>query len=420
MSKPYTITGLDIGTSSIKGLCALKKQDSPSLEVLAQVSEPVLGMRKGVVINVEEVSKSISRARDLLQEKIGQKIDEVYVNINGGHIFTTPSHGSVVVSRADQKISQEDIDRVIQSAQAFSLPLNKEILDIFPKEFILDNERGIKEAVGMEGIRLEVEILALCAFSPYLKNLTNAVLGADIQIADIIPSPLASARAVLTPRQKELGVCLVDIGAGATGLAVYKEGNLIHAAVLPVGSSHITQDIAIGLRTDINIAEQIKREFGDCILEDSKINKGKEIKIELPQESSSLTFSQKMLVEVIGSRVSEIFDLIQKELKKISPSCLLPVGAVLAGNGAKLPGIVGFAKKELKLPVRLGAPWVRSSPKEGLDQPEWSGLEEDPGLAAVCGLVLKGKDLEEEDQKFSFDKKGILARIKKIFKVFIP
>ncbi len=417
MAKPYIITGLDIGTSSIKALAALKKPDSPSLEVLVQLREPVLGMRKGVVADVDAVSKSVIQVLSQLEEKINQKIEDVYVNINGGHIFTRFSHGSVVVSRADKKISEEDVNRVIQSAQAFSLPLNKEILEIFPKEFVIDGESGIKQALGMEGIRLEVEILALGAFSPSLKNLTNAVLNADVQIADIIPSPLASARSVLTPQQKELGVCLLDIGAGTTGMSVYGEGNLIQLAVLPLGSSHITNDIAIGLKTDINIAEQIKREFGTCGFSNSQKRpfQGKEIKIKPSEESSSLEFSRKMLADIIESRVSEIFDLIKKQLKEISSS--LPAGVVLTGGGSKLPGIVAFAKKELKLPVRLGAPWVRSEPKQGLDEPEWSGLEENPILATVCGLVLMGKDLGAEDKK---NRKGIFGKLKKFLREFIP
>ena len=429
MAKPYIITSLDIGTSSIKGLSVLRKTDPVGLEILAQASEPVLGVRRGVVVDVDRVSEAIVRALSQLEKQTGEKINEVYVNINGGHIFTATSHGSVVVSRADQKISQEDINRVFQSAQAISLPLNKEIIEVFPKEYIVDGESGIKDALGMDGIRLEVEILALCVFSPYLKNLTNSVLNADVQIADIVPSPLASARAVLTPQQKELGVCLVDIGAGTTGLAIYKEGNLIRAAVLPLGSAHITQDIAIGLKTDIKIAEQIKREFGTCskVQNNSSNNSRKQplqekkIKIELPGESYSLNFSRKLLTEIVDSRVSEILDLVQKEFRKISPCPLFPAGVVLTGGGSKLSGLVDFTKKQLNLPARVGIPRRDSEPGQGAEQQGWFGLEENPGLSTVCGLLLRGIDIEDGNPPGSvFSSKGILAKLKKFFRVFIP
>lgn len=420
MAKPYIITGLDIGTSSIKALAGLKNPDSPILEVVGQVSESVLGIRKGVVIDVEEVSEGINRILTQLQEKTSQKIDEVHVNINGSHVLVTPSHGSVVVSRADQRISQEDVERVLQSAQALSLPLNKEILDIFPREFLVDGEGGIKKPAGMKGMRLEAEILALCVFSPYLKNLTNAVLDAGFHVANIVASPFASSRSVLTSRQKELGVCLADIGAGTTGLAVYQEGSLVHAAILPVGSSHITNDIAIGLKTDINIAERIKKELGIC---GSIVNKkgGQEIRIELPQEPP-LVFSRNALANIIDSRVTEIFELIAKELRKLPSSCLLPAGVVFTGGGSKLSGLLDFAKKELKLPVSLGSPRVQVDAKQGQEQAEWSGLDQGASeWAGACGLVLFGEDWkQEESEDLLFSPKGVLGKIKKMFKIFIP
>lgn len=413
MAKAKIITGLDIGTNTIKALAVVKKSESKNLEVLSQVQLPSFGIRRGVVVNIDEVSKNIAEALSQLQQDIGQKVAkvaDVYINVGGSHIFSTLSHGTVIVSRADRKISEEDINRVIQAARAFPLPSNKEILEVFPREFIVDGQGQIKEPLKMEGVRLEVNVLALCAFSPYLKNLTSAVLSAGFQISDIIPSCLASSKAVLTPQQKELGVCLLDIGAGTTDLAVYEEGDLIHAAVFPIGSAHITNDIAVGLKIDIDIAEQIKREFGRCLLKGGN----KKEKIELSQDSENselLTFSHKMLVGVIEARVSEIFDLVQTELKKISPRGLLPAGVILTGGGAKLPKIVELAKKELKLPARVEAP-------QG-----WEGLEKDPVWSTVCGLVLGGQEQEERRRTNvwpSSPAKGIGLKFKKIFKIFIP
>lgn len=408
MAKNYIITGLDIGTSEIKVLAAVRNQEAKSLDVLGQVRYPSFGVRRGIVVKPEEVSVRVSQALSQLQQELGQKIEDVYINIGGSHIFTTPSLGSIVVSRADQTISDEDKNRVIQTAQTFSLPSNKEILNIFPREFIVDDQGQIKDPAGMHGLRLGVKIIAICAFSPFLKNLTSSVLESGFQVSDITPSALASARAVLTPQQKETGVCLLDIGAGTTDMAIYEEGDLVHLAVFPIGSDLITHDIAVGLKTDLEIAEQVKREFGVCILKGGD----KKETIIPPKERGNgepLIFTHKMLVKIIEARVSEIFELAVDEIKKFSPKGMLPAGVVLTGGGAILPKIVGLAKKEMKLPARIGFP-------AGL-----TGINGDLTLSTASGLVLEGADLIK-------DSGGIMpvlhnsfaGKIKKVFKLFIP
>jgi cell division protein FtsA len=407
MAKPPIITGLDIGSGTVKILVAQKKPKEEDLEVLAISEEISSGVRKGVVINPNEVAGLIQQVIKKTEEQINRKINSVYVNVGGSHIFSTSSRGLVSVSRADQKISAEDIERVLQAAQTFSLPSNREILEVFPKEFIIDGEKGLKEVLGLQGVRLEAEVLVLGGFAPYLKNLTTAVLNSGLQINDLIFSPLASSRAVLTPREKELGVALLDIGAGTTGLAVFEEGNLIHLTILPIGSGHITNDIAIGLKTDIDIAERIKLEFGTLFFQGS--NKKEKIKL---AEGETLVFSQKQLSKIIEDRVSEIFGEINKELKKISRQQSLPAGIVLTGGGAKLPKIKELAKKEFRLNCRLGLAKGFSPPPD------------DPRLSTVCGLVLREADLEEEKtgwkEGFSISGKGIGAKIKRIFRIFLP
>lgn len=404
MAKTRIITGLDIGSSTIKVLVVKKKSKEENLEVLGLSEEVSSAIRKGVVINPVEVSNLIRNAVEKTEEEIGHRINSAYVNVGGSHIFSTCSRGLVSVSRADQKISQEDIKRVLEAAQTFSFPSNREILEVFPKEFIIDGEKGIKEPLGMQGVRLEADVLVLGGFAPYIKNLTTAVLNAGLQINDLILSPLASSRAVLSPREKELGVALLDIGAGTTGLAIFEEGDLIHLAIVPIGSGHITNDIAIGLKSDIDTAERIKLEFGTLFFQGGH----KKEKIELA-EDENLVFSPKQLTEIITSRVSEIFGEINKELKKISRQGLLPAGVVLTGGGAKLPKIKEFTKKELKLPCRIGKPKGFSSP-----------FQEDSRFSVACGLVLKGLDLEEREKEFSFPGEGVSSKIKKIFKIFIP
>ena len=396
------ITGLDIGTANIKILVCQKKPKKSQLEVLGQVKEISSGVRKGVVINTEEASKIIKSSIKRTEELSKENIRSALVNVGGAHIFFTNSHGLISVSRADQKISQEDIERVIQAAQTFSLPSNKEILSVIPREFIIDGERGIKEPLGLKGVRLEVEASILGGFAPYLKNLTKVVLDSGLQIDDLILNPLASAQAVLTPREKEIGVLILDIGAGTTGLAVFEEGELIYTTIFPVGSAHITNDIAIGLKCDIDTAEEIKLESGTLFFK----GPDKKKKIET-MEGEALIFSQKMLSRIIEARVGEIFEVVNKELKKINRQGKLPAGIVLTGGGAKLPKIKELAKKELRMHCRIGLP-------QG-----FSPSLEDPELATVCGLVLLGVDLEEE-KNFSNLGRGFLSRIKKLFKIFLP
>lgn len=408
MPKPYIVTGIDIGSSAIKILSIAKRPGEEDFDVLGYGQKSSFGVRNGVVVDVPRVAETITELVQKLEQDSGQRIESAYVGIGGGHIFSAPSRGLISISRADQKVSEEDVDRVLQAAQTFSLPSNKEIIDTFPKEFIVDGAGGVREAVGMQGVRLEVEVVVLCGFSPFIRNSTQAVLSSGLQLADLIPTFLASARAVLTHREKELGVVLLDIGAGTCGMTVFEEGSLIHAAIFPIGSGHITNDIAICLKTDIDTAEKIKLEYGFCrqaLLEQKSVKSEKKIKIEGEEQ---LLFSKKALVDIIEARVSEIFELANKELKKISKQALLPAGVVLTGGGVKLPGIREFAKKELKLPCRIAAPQAFAS------------LEREPSFSALCGLVLEGADMEEENGNHISLGKSIKDKVKRALRVFIP
>jgi len=400
MPKQYIINALDIGSGSIKLLSVSKKSGERDFEILSQNQEFSLGIRKGVVVDVSTAAAAIASLVKKNEQDCGQKIESVYANIGGGHISCISSRGLVSVSRADQKISEEDIKRVLQAAQAISLPSkNGEIIDVFPKEFIVDGEGGLKQALGLEGVRLEAETLILCGFSPYLKNSSQTILDSGLQISELIPDPLASARAVLTLREKELGVCVLDIGAGTIGMAVFEEGNLIHAAVFPFGSDHITSDIAICLKTDIDTAEKIKLEFGSCKIPCSKKEKKTEKKIKIEGEEP-IVFSRKELTDIIEARVLEVFDLVNKELKKIFRQARLPAGIVLTGGGARLPGIKEIAKKELKLPCRIGT-------AQG-----FPNFQAEPSFSTLYGLILEGLDLEEGPKPRNI--------LRKILKIFIP
>lgn len=412
MSRGQIITGLDIGTNTIKALAVQKR--GASWEVLSYAQMPSFGLRRGAVVNVEETAKNIQLLMADIEKDCGKKINSVFVNIGGSHLYTTPSDGLISVSRADQIISQEDIERVLQATRAVNIPKNEEILDVFPKEFIIDDQKGIKQPLGLIGVRLEAKVTLLCYFQSYFMNLTQAVLNAKLQIDDVIPSPLAAAEAVLTSQQKEIGVALIDIGSATTSLAVFEEGELIHLAVFPLGSANITNDIAIGLQIEVAVAEEIKKHHGSCMLaKKEKNNQEPNKKIEVFEKSHALSFTKKEVVDIIQPRVSEILDLMQKELKKIGRQEMLPGGIVLTGGGAKLPKIKELAKEQLKLTCQIGTP------------KNIVGLEEDPALATVAGLVLASGASDSSDDGGIFGLPSELmknwgSKMRRMFRVFIP
>ena len=409
MARGNIVTGLDIGTHSIKALVIQRK--GKDWEVLSYAEIPSFGLRKGAVVNIEETSKNIQMIMSGIEKDCNRRINSVSVNINGSHLYVTPSDGIISVSRADQRISKEDVERVLQATRAINIASkNDEILDVIPREFIIDDQKGIKQPENLTGVRLEAKVLLLCYFQPYFTNLTQAVLNSKLKINDVMPSPLAAANAVLTPQQKELGVALIDIGAATTSLAVFEEGELIHLAVFPIGSSNITNDIAIGLKTEFAIAESIKKQHGTCMFAKTEKDKKDQSrkKIEVFDKSSSLNFTKKNLVDIIEPRVSEILDLVQKELKKINRQELLPGGVVLTGGGAKIPRIKELTKETLKLACEIGIP-------KGI-----IGLQDDPALATVVGLALEGGvDFDEEEGILGVA--GNLGSVmKKIFRAFKP
>lgn len=401
MSKHNTITAIDIGTSSIKLLIGVKDENSSEIVVLAkeEMSHSV-GVRKGEIYNPQKVAQILIELKERVQKTKGVKIKKATVNIGGPHLFGMKSQGLVSVSRADRKISKEDIERVIQASQAVSLPSNKEVLEVIPQEFIVDDERGIKDPLGLEGIRLEVKVILICVFSPVLENLETAFSEAEIEIESIVSSPIACSRAVLSPEQKELGVAVVDIGAGTTSFSVFREGGLMDFAVFPVGAANITNDIAIGLRTDILTAERIKKGFA-TFEENSSKKSRKKIKTE-PMEKE-IPFSSSFLKKIIKFRVAEILFETTRSLKKISKEMILPGGIILTGQGALLPGLIEFAKQKFELPCYLsGAKGVNGA--------------EEIGFSVCAGLLLSGFDLKESGEKGE----KFTDKIKRISKIFLP
>ncbi len=382
MARLNIFTGIDVGSSQVRVVVAQKDAQSDQPTIIGIGVALMNGMQKGVITDVEEAAQSISQALDAAERVAGAPIERAYVSINGSHISSQNARGVIAVSRADGEITADDVARVINAAQAFSLPANREILHVLPQNYIVDGQEHIHDPVGMTGVRLEVEAHIIEGSAPFIKNLTKVVNQSGVHIEDFVFAPLAAAMAVLDKKQKELGVALVDLGGGTTSLAVYEEKTLLHTNVLPVGSSHITNDIAIGLRTSIEIAEQIKIEHGTALPEEVKANE----MMVVGEASEEESMSRKEMTEIISARLDELFAFVDKELKQIGRSGLLPAGVILTGGGAHLPGIVEVAKKKLRLPVRIGRPQTLVGV---VDQTN------DPSFAVVLGMIAWALEQEE-------------------------
>jgi cell division protein FtsA len=352
--KERFITGLDIGTSYIRAVTGQFNPQDGNFYIVGCGEVPSVGISKGIIVSIEDAVSSITACLEQSERMIGSPIEHVFAGISGSHILTQESKGVITVSRANGEVREDDIERAISAAQTVATPPNYEILHVIPKTFTIDNQSGIKDPIGMTGIRLEVTAQIILGISSQIKNLTKAIYRTGVEIDDLVLSILANAESVLTKRQKELGVCLINIGEATTSVAIFEEGELLNTVVLPLGSNHITADIAIGLRTSLDVAEDIKLEYGQANPE--LVNKKEEINLADFSEAETETISLRYVSEIIEARMEEIFDMVDKELIRIDRSGLLPAGIVVTGGGAELPGLVDVAKKRFRLPASLGYP----------------------------------------------------------------
>jgi cell division protein FtsA len=408
-TKPFSFVGLDIGSSKIATIVGtIDESGVPG--ILGTGVAPSSGLRKGVVIDVEETVSAISASLEQAERVSGIHVDRVIISVNGSHISSLNSKGVIAVGRADGEISQEDISRVIEAAQAVSIPTNREIIHVIPRIFTVDGHEGIKDPVGMNGVRLEAETHIITGSTPIIKNLTKCVYQAGLNIDDMVLSPLAAARATLGKRQRELGSVLVDIGGGTTGVAVFEEGDILYTGILPIGAAHVTNDIAIGLRTSLEVAEKIKLEHGYAQAE----GVSEKDKITVADEATNdvVETTKRQVAEIIEARMEELFSMVRADLKKVGRDALLPAGVVLTGGGAKLPGLVDLAKEELRLPAQIGVP---SGVKGIVD------TIEDPAYATGVGLLLWAFDNYEEGVQPRVQQLGSgVGRAKRWFRNFLP
>ncbi|MAF25595.1 cell division protein FtsA [bacterium] len=384
MAAGHIIAGLDIGSTTIRlAIGQMVGEGDGQIHIIGASESTAEGITKGTITSIEDAISSISACLERAERMIGSPVDAAWVGISGHHILSQESRGVIAIARSDGEIQEGDVERAIEAARTVATPPNYEILHVIPKAFTVDSQDSIKDPVGMSGVRLEVDAQIIQGLSAQVKNVTKCIYRTGIEIEDIVLSILATAEAALTSRQKDLGVAVVDIGGSTTSLAVFEEGDIIHTAVIPIGSQHITADLAISLRVSIDAAEQIKLAHG--VARSKSVNKRDEIDLGEfePQESSPT--SRKYLAEIIEARVEEIFDKVDDELKKIERSGKLPAGIVFTGAGAKLPELVELAKDKLRLPAALVEPLGVSN---AIDKVA------DPAFCTAVGLVMWGSQLQ--------------------------
>ena len=398
------IIGLDIGTSKIAAIVAEMKPEG-GFEVIGMGSSPSRGLKKGVVVNIESTVNAIQRALEEAELMADCKIRDVWTGIAGSHIRSFNSHGMVAIK--DREVAQGDVDRVVETAKAIPIPTDQQILHVLNQEFVIDGQEDVREPLGMSGVRLEVKVHIVTGAVSAAQNIMKCVRRCGLEVNDLILQPLASAMAVLSEDERDLGVCLVDIGGGTSDIAIFTQGAIRHTAVIPIAGDQITNDIAMALRTPTKEAEEIKRRYG-CAL---RALADPQEMVEVPGvgERSSRKMSRQTLAEVIEPRVEELYSLVQAELRRSGFEELLSSGIVITGGSAAMQGMVELGEEVFHMPVRLGLPSYEGGLSEVMRNPRYStGV----GLL-MAGLSQHHRHQIEKMQSGSF--KQIAGRMKKWF-----
>ncbi|MEP7274795.1 MAG: cell division protein FtsA [Betaproteobacteria bacterium] len=372
------IVGLDIGTSKIVAIVAEVKPDG-TLDIVGMGTQPSRGLKKGVVVNIEATMASIQRVLEEAELMADCRISEVYTGIAGSHIRSLNSSGMVAIK--EKEVTQFDVDRVIDTAKAIAIPNDQQVLHIIPQEFIIDGQEDVRDPIGMSGVRLEVKVHIVTGAVSAVENITKCVRRCGLEVRDVMLQPLASAKSVLNDDEKDLGVCLMDIGGGTTDIAVFTGGAIRHTAVIPIAGDQVTNDIAMTLRTPTKEAEELKVRFGCALRQLADPN---DI-IEVPGvgERGARKLSRPMLAEVIEPRIEELYSLVQAELRRSGFEELLSSGIVLTGGSALLQGMTELGEEVFHLPVRVGTPAYSG----GL-----ADVVRSPRFATSVGLLLEGKE----------------------------
>ena len=400
MSKKDFIVGLDIGTTKICCIVGEVSGESNSIDIIGIGTAPSTGLRKGVVINIDSTVESITKAVEEAELMAGVEISHVYTGIAGGHIKSFNSTGIVAVK--DKEISQNDVSRVIDAAKAVAIPLDREVIHIIPQEFTIDGQEGIRDPIGMSGVRLEAKVHIVTGAVSSAQNIIKCANKSGLNVAEICLEPIASAEAVLSQDEKDLGVLLIDIGGGTSDIAIFKDGAIVHTGVLAVGGNHITNDIAVGLRTPQNEAEKVKVKYGVAL---SALVKPDET-IEVPGVGGrkSRIVQRKLLADIIEPRVEEMFRLIQHEVMKSGYLDLLSGGVVITGGTTIMEGMPEMAEMILDMPVKRGLPQNLGGLRDVVNSPKF---------ATAVGLVQYGaRNLQRGRSKFTIRDKNIYDKVR--------
>jgi cell division protein FtsA len=411
MARERIVVGIDVGTTKVCTLIAAVTDDD-QLEVIGVGVVPSRGLKKGIIVSVEDAVESIESSVAKAQQQSGFEIASAYVGVAGAHISSVNSHGVVAVHRHDTVITQDDVDRAIEAARVVTIPPDKEIVHVLPRHFIIDGQEGIKSASGMIGHRLEVDTTIVTGSATALNNMVRCVERLGIGIDGLVLQPLAAGEAVLTDAEREMGVVLVDIGGGTTDAAVFADGSLAFARILPVGGNHISNDIAMGLRTPFAGAEEVKLRHGFAMA--AMLEEDKTIEVAAFERDEGRPVSLRLLGEIIQDRLEETFDLVRGELQKAGYEGGLPAGLVLTGGTAQMRGIRRLTAQSFQGPVRIGVP-------NGI-----FGLVDTisgPAFATSVGLLkwgLKQEDLGGNHHHASRPLSGVMDSVKSWLKSFLP
>ena len=379
------VVGLDIGTSKIVALVAEITPEG-RLNVIGMGTQESKGLKKGVVVNIEETVATISRVVQEVELMADCKVKDVYTGIAGSHIKSFNSHGMVAIK--DKEVTPMDVDRVIETARAMPIPADQEILHILTQEFVIDGQDGIREPIGMSGMRLEVKVHIVTGAVSAAQNIVKCVRRCGLEVSDLVLQPLASSYAVLSEDEKDLGVCLVDIGGGTTDIAVWTQGAIRHTSVIPIAGDQVTNDIAMALRTPTREAEEIKRQYGTAL---SDLADPEDVfEVAGMDDRPSRKLSRRALADVIQPRIEELFDLIHAELRRSGFEDVLSSGIVITGGAALMPGMVELGEEIFHMPVRLGIPKYVGSLADVVQSPRFS---------TAYGLLLEAQTQHKRGMK---------------------
>ncbi len=400
--------GLDVGTENVRAV-VLSVAKSGELAVVGYNEGVSAGMRKGVVANLAGPAGAIDKMLGEVEHMCGQEVNSAYVSINGSHVLTTKTEGMIAVGTIDHEIDYNDLDRVEDVAVTGRIPANREVLDVIPLQYAIDGQKGIKDPIGMSGTRLEMHACIISALGPNVENLKRATENADVTTLRVVPSVVAAAKAVLTERQKENGVAVIDFGATTTSVAIYEEGDLQYVGVVPAGSNNITNDLAIVLAIEPDFADEIKNRFisGDFSGEKSNI-------IKITRNKEERVFDRKEVESVVKARLDDIFGEVRKLLKTARYDQRLPEGVVLVGGGAKMRDIEIFVKNALEASAKIGVPAGLGGVSADITKPEYAAAI---GLAMLCAEESNVPTKSKKSAKKASKKSGE-SFLKKIFSKF--